>query len=239
MLPSRPWRCKRPPTSRRAAALLLGAFVWGPTACSTPPAPDEAGAAALIEAESEAQIAARERRADRSRIARLEGEIEQLTADLRQAEAAMLASDAEMSAGHSRANAASMLAEARIALEQAKRSAPWRGDAVEDARTKIAEGERQVGAGRSPAAVYLASRAKHIADSLIAEARSVEQAPDARFVRVERLNLRAGPSTDEVVLDVLRKGTPVFSQRTRADWLQVRTLGGEVGWVYASYVSRR
>ena len=227
MIPSRPPPPIRSPRSCRAAAAALGALCVVLASCTTPPPPPQ-------QPTSEAAT-----RAERSRTARLEHEIERLRVDLRQAEAAMLATDSELSTGRNRASAVSLLVEARIALEQAERSAPWKLAAIEEGRHKLAEGERQLKAGRPPAAVYFASRAQHIADSLNAEARIVEQSPDALFVKAEHLNLRAGPSTDETILVVLLRGTPIFAQHRLMDWLQVRTLDGEVGWVYSSLLSER
>ena len=54
----------------------------------------------------------------------------------------------------------------------------------------------------------------------------------------DELNVRAGPSTKEAILVVLTRGTPIFAQRARGPWLQVRTLKGQVGWVYESLVGK-
>ena len=86
--------------------------------------------------------------------------------------------------------------------------------------------------------MYFASRGQRIAETQVAEARRVSQSPNARFVGVERLNLRSGPSTGEPVLEVLVEGTPVFSQRGEGEWARVRTLRGELGWVYASLLRK-
>lgn len=151
----------------------------------------------------------------------------------------MTATDSEVGSVSSgnRARAVSMLVEARIALEQAEASVSWQPSALEEGRRNLLEGERQLKVGRTPAAAYFGSRAQHIAASLIAQAHSVEESPNTRFVRADQLNLRAGPSTRETVLAVLPMGTPVFSKRTRKEWVQVRTLGGTLGWVYASLLS--
>ena len=59
----------------------------------------------------------------------------------------------------------------------------------------------------------------------------------------ERDDARAhAPATarnHEPILAVLTEGTPVFSQRSRAEWIQVRTLRGTVGWVHASLLSQQ
>lgn len=222
--------------ARGAGTLVVAAFVALGGGCAMPAsAPWLAERSQQAEAEGEA----RSRRVDRSRTERLEREIEQLREDLHQAEAAMLATDSELRAGRNRASAVSMLAEARISLEQAERSVSWKRAVVEEGQQKLAEGERQLRAGRPPAAAYFASRAQHIADSLIAEARLVKRSPDTRFVKSERLNVRAGPSTEDAILLVLTRGTPLFSQRAKEDWLEVRTLNGQVGWVYASLLAER
>ena len=34
-------------------------------------------------------------------------------------------------------------------------------------------------------------------------------------------------------------GTPIFAQRVRGNWARVRTVRGELGWVYASLLEKR
>lgn len=214
------------------ATLLLGCAAldpWLPAPAPKQPAP--APIAKQIDAK-QIDTAAEER--SRERVASLEREIERLRADLEQAEATMLATDSDGRAGGNRAAAASLLAEALISVDRAAKVAPWQRAAIDTARLKLDEAERQLQSGRSPAAVYFASRGQRIADTLIAEAKLVEDSPNTRFVRVERLNLRAGPSTRDSVVDVLESGEPVFEQRAQGNWKRVLTLRGEIGWVHAS-----
>ncbi len=145
-----------PPRARaracgRAAALLFASFGLALGGCTTlssaPPASQE-----CLLAETWASFEVRSRRAKRSRGERLEREIQRLRVDLHQAEIAMLATDSEVRPGRNRASAVSMLAEARIALEQAERSVSWNLGAVQEGQQKLAEAERQLKAGRLPAA---------------------------------------------------------------------------------------
>lgn len=162
----------------------------------------------------------------------LEREVERLRADLRQAEEAMVAIESGLRGVHSRADAVSSLAEARIAVERAGRDVPWRETQIEEARGKLKEAERQFQAGHSGSAVFFASRARRIADTLNEEAELVSRSPDALFVERDRVNLRSGPSTADPVLAVLEHSTPVFPERSEGEWMLVRTPSGPVGWVY-------
>jgi hypothetical protein len=179
------------------------------------------------------------RNAQREQNAHLERELARLRADLRAAEEAMVAIESGLRDVHSRADAVSSLAEARIAVERAGQDVPWHPEAVAEAHEKLAEAERQLQAGHPGSAVFFASRARRIAETLRAEGRQVASHASARFVRVRQLNLRAGPSTEHPVVTVLNEATPVFPQRRQGEWLLVRTVSGSVGWVHRSLVDPR
>lgn len=117
-------------------------------------------------------------------------------------------------------------------MGRASRRAPWRIDRLEEARAKLGEAETQLAAGRTGSAVFFASRAQRSADTLLGEARRIEGDPTVRFVAGRRVNLRAGPSTDDGVIRVLTRATPVFPEREQGDWVLVRTLSGGAGWIY-------
>lgn len=174
------------------------------------------------------------RSAQRDWIEHLESEIDHLRADLHQAEEAMAAIESGLRGLHTRADAVSALAEARIAVESAGQNAPWRTEDALEARSKLDEAERQLQAGHAGPAVFFASRARRIADTMNEEASKVAQSPEARFIHASRVNLRSGPSTSHRVIDVLGEATPVFSERREGDWVLVRTPAGSVGWIHAS-----
>ena len=178
-------------------------------------------------------------RASLDRAAYLEHEVEQLRADLRHAEEAMVAIESGLRGAHTRADAVSALAEARIAVERATRGAPWRPQQVQEARSKLEEAERQFQAGHAGSAVFFASRAKRIAETLNDEAAKVSAAEDVRFVTGERVNLRGGPSTNHKILGLLTHSTPVILERTQGRWLLIRTTSGQVGWLHSSLVAER
>jgi SH3-like domain-containing protein len=109
---------------------------------------------------------------------------------------------------------------------------PWRPDIVAEALQKLDEAERELKADHRGTAFFFASRAHRIAETLDAERQRVATAEGTRFVRPLRVNLRSGPSTEHPVLDVLDRETPVFSERLEGEWLLVRTLAGQVGWIH-------
>jgi hypothetical protein len=151
----------------------------------------------------------------------------------------MVAIESGLRGIHTRADAVSSLAEARIAVERASRSVPWRPAKVQEAHAKLEEAERQLDAGHSGSAVFFASRARRIAETLNEEAEQVARHASTRFVRARRVNLRAGPSTEAAVVGVLSESTPVFRERSEGDWVLVRTTKGPVGWIHASLLRLR
>jgi len=175
-------------------------------------------------------------RADEARTQHLELEVKRLRADLDEAEESLIAIESGLLGVRGRADAVSALAETRIKIARAARGASWSLDRIEEARAKLAEAERQFQRGHTGSAVFFASRARRIADGLIDEAQRVAGTPGAGFVRGERVNLRAGPSTQHEVLAVLVGSTPVFRERRDGDWLMVRTAAGIVGWIHVSLV---
>lgn len=177
--------------------------------------------------------------AQETRVQYLEREVSRLSADLRHAEEAMVAIESGLRGGHSRADAVSELAESRIALERARRAAPWRSARIREAQSKLEEAERQFQNGHSGSAIFFSSRARRIAETLQEEAARVARAGNARFVDRPSVNLRSGPSTDEPVVLVLESDTPVFAERDQGEWVLVRTTEGPVGWIYSSLLRQR
>lgn len=164
------------------------------------------------------------------RVARLERELTRLRDDLRDAESTM----ARIESGESSrdADVVSALAESRIALERAAGLAPWRKREIEALQRKLDVAERERRADHRATAIFLASRARRDAIALIEEGQHVASARNARFIRGSRVRLRAGPSTDHAILDVLEREAPVFAERPQGDWVLVSTVGGQRGWVY-------
>jgi hypothetical protein len=177
--------------------------------------------------------------ARQEQLEHLEREVARLRADLRQAEEAMVTIESGLRGVHTRADAVSSLAEARIAVERASQSVPWRPTEVGEARAKLEEAERQLEAGHSGSAVFFASRAQRIAQTLSEEADQVERHAATRFIHAQRVNLRADPSTDARVIGVLSEATPVLLERREGDWALVRTTAGPVGWVHSALLHPR
>jgi hypothetical protein len=179
------------------------------------------------------------RSAQLERAEYLAREVARLRADLRQAEEAMVAIESGLRSAHTRADAVSSLAEARISVERASQSVPWRKDAAAEARSKLEEAERQFQAGHTGSAVFFASRAQRIAETLNEEARKVSRFTGTRFVSARKANLRAGPSTREPVVEILVETTPVLPERQQQDWVLVRTPSGVVGWIHGALLAER
>jgi hypothetical protein len=179
------------------------------------------------------------RSAGQEQVAHLERQVARLRADLLQAEEAMVAIESGLRGAHTRADAVSSVAEARIAVERATPAARWRPEQVSEARAKLEEAERQLQAGHTGSAVFFASRARRIAQNLNEEAEQVTRHASTRFVNTRNVNLRAGPSTQHPIVDVLGQDEPVFPEREQGDWVLVRTLAGPAGWIHVSLLSPR
>lgn len=220
----------------RFILIVLLSLIVG--ACATaPPAPlvePEPAVAVRIEPSPEML-----RRADADRARILENEIERLRADLRSAEETLLAVESGMRGAQGRAEAVSGLAETRIRVERAARNAPWRVQEAVEARTKLAEAERQLAAQHIGSTIFFVSRARRIADSLDAEAERVRETRNVTFIRGNRVNLRQAPSQRSNVLSTLPARLPVFVEDVDGDWSLVRTATGQVGFVYTSLLTSR
>jgi hypothetical protein len=179
------------------------------------------------------------REAETERAAQLMLEIERLQTDLQTAEAALVEAESGLAGTHTRADAVSSLAVTRIQVERAASSAPWRVKEVADAHAKIKEAERQVQEERFGAALFFVYRARRIAESILEEADLVQRDGKVQLIQAPRVNLRAGPSTTELILSVLSFGTPVFPQATEGDWVLVQVSGGPVGWIHRRLVGTR
>lgn len=208
-----------------ALGLTLGACAWPPLA-SKPPPPRQSDDALY-------------RSAHLARARYLEREVERLRADLRQAEEAMVAIESGLRRAHGQADAVSELAETRIAVERAERAAPWRATLLEEAHEKLQEAEQQFQAGHTGSAIFFASRARRVAETLVEEGDRVARSPDARFVDRPAVNLRSGPSARKPVIVVLKRDTPVFPQGRSGNWVLVQTPEGPLGWVHHSLLRKR
>jgi hypothetical protein len=170
-------------------------------------------------------------RAQNERREYLEREVERLRADLQQAEESIVSLESGLRGLHTRADAVSSVAEARIALDRVAQSVPWRRDRISEARAKLEEADEQLASDHLGAAVFFASRAQRITESLRAESQRVAKWGARSVIRGDRVNLRAEPSEKASVVEVLVAQTPLYPERALAEWTLVRTPDGRVGWV--------
>jgi len=218
--------------TRRSAApypgfALLAAIALATAGCAhKPPAPAPAPAPLSTEASPEVYG-----RAEADRVKLLEQEIDRLRDDVRSAEETLVAVESGMRGAQTRTELVSQQAETRIQIDRAAKRAPWRADAVAEARAKLAEADRQLAEGHVGSAIFFVSRASRIATTLLAEADRVNKTSGALYVRPGRANLRAAPNTDSEVLAVLPSELPVFREGGAGEWALVRTVSGQVGWV--------
>lgn len=215
-------------------AALFAALALAVSACASAPidTPSLSSPSLLPALESEPGVYLR---AERERVAQLTRDVERLAADLVHAEQTIVAAESGVTA-QSRPVAIAAIAGARIGVKRAGKRAPWRAAELREARSKLEDAELRAQAGHFDSAVFFAARAEHIAADIEREADSAEQDPSARFIRGRRVNLRAGPSTQDSVLRVLVAGTPVFPERSEGRWVLVRTVSGNVGWVHGSLI---
>ena len=177
-------------------------------------------------------------RAEADRAERLTLEVSRLRDDLQRAEEALVEVESGLRGSLTRANAVSALAEARILTQRAAEQAPWRVDEIGEAQDKLSEADIQVQRNNPGAALFFVYRARRIAELALLEAKVIREKHDAYFVSGARVNLRAGPTTEDRVLTVLTQKTPVFRERQEGDWLLVRVVSGSAGWVHRSLLER-
>jgi SH3 domain-containing protein len=170
-------------------------------------------------------------RAQMERTEFLEREVERLHADLQQAERSIVELESGLRDLHTRADAVSAVAEARVALDRVSKSVPWQRQRVAEARAKLEEADRQLASDHLGAAVFFASRAQRITESLQTENDQVAKWDVRCVVRGDRVNLRSGPSPDAKVVGVLASEMPLYPERELPDWTLVRTPEGRIGWV--------
>ena len=212
--------------SRVGACLLVALACAGPPGCASPPSstptPVDPGVF---------------RRAEAERIERLEEQLELLRADLRRAEEVLVLAESGLRGSYSRADAVSALAESRIEVERVARRAPWRGAEIAEARRKLDEADSQIRQDHFGAAFFFVYRAQRMADVVRREAELVQSRPGTLFVTRPRVNLRAGPTTDARIVQVLGEGWPVFPETQQDPWVLVRVTSGSVGWVHQSLLA--
>jgi len=57
-----------------------------------------------------------------------------------------------------------------------------------------------------------------------------------RYVGVDQLYLRPGPTADNRPMALLTKGKTVYLMFLQEDWAQVHVYGGDIGWVFRDYL---
>lgn len=201
------------------------------TPCSYPPSPALVTVPHIPPPELEAKRELSER------IVELENVVAKLQDRLAHTEGELAALETQLGETHNRADAVSALAAARVAVQRAARDAPWDTLEINAANDRLEVAEGHIDQGDYGAAAFFAYRANQAAERLISDAKQMDEPNITMFIKGERVNLRAGPSTENDILDVLDEGTPVFSIHRNANWVHVRTLSGEEGWVHASLLN--
>lgn len=77
--------------------------------------------------------------------------------------------------------------------------------------------------------------AQEVAVSTVEPAAAPE--PEMFVVTANGLNVRAGPSSSEAPLFVLREGEEIRIAETDGNWALVRSASGQSGWAYSKYLA--
>ncbi len=171
------------------------------------------------------------RQVNRYQVAKMKRDAERLQQAVERAEQALAAGESRV--GYTSADAISALAEAQVQAQGAIDQVPWRRAELEGARQKLAVAKQYIDARNYAAAMYFVYRANQIMSEVREEARLVDDNPAVLYVKGKRVNLRAGPSTDEPVITVVVQDAPVLHERKYKKWRLVRTTDGFLGWMYA------
>lgn len=217
--------------ARSSAIALLAAMTGIGCATTSPTPPPAAGGPPL-------EDIVIYHRAESDRADQLSLEVSRLRADLRRAEEALVEVESGLRGDHTHAKAVSAIAEARILVERSARAAPWRVVDTRDAASKLVDADHQVQQNNPGAALFFVYRARRIAELSLLEAELVSGQSDTYFVDGNRVNLRSGPTTNDRVLQVLTRQTPVFVERRNDQWALVRVISGSAGWIHESLLRR-
>jgi hypothetical protein len=118
-------------------------------------------------------------RAEKARAELLAREVERLREDIRRAEEALVSVESGLKVKNSHASAVSALAEARILVNRASRTAPWRAAEIREASDKLTEAEAQIEQNNPGSALFFVYRARRIAEMALLEARTTESDDDS------------------------------------------------------------
>ncbi len=234
----------RPGAYRLAGAILAlvsisgcGALGLAPSVPDPPPPAEKASIP--VTPEPEAQVAARAtdhdrdtyRTINRYRAAKLARDARRLQDALERAEQALTADGS--SVGYTSADAISALAEAQVQVQGEAAQVPWRRREFSQVKEHLATAKRHIDERNYSAAMYFVYRANQTMEEIREEARLVRGNPAVLYVKGKRVNMRAGPSTDEPVITVIPRNDPVLLEQKSELWRLVRTPGGYLGWIYA------
>ncbi len=170
------------------------------------------------------------------RITELETRVARLRYDLDLAEGTLVSAESGLQAGLGRTDAIARIAETQILYRHVADLNPKRQDLLAEAKAKLEQADHHFGESNFGVAVFFAQRGEHILNSVKDEVDRLSSAENAYVVRVETVNLRAAPSTNDAILLTLEHDTPIFREESSGEWLLVRTAAGRVGWVRGDLV---
>ena len=229
---------------RAVATLALPAWMLAGCALLQPPAPTPAPFPPPPDCRAQEQEVARLRQA----VAEKDSEVQRLRAqqnvqaqELEQTAVEAVRAEVKLRRLATEAGAASQLAEVEVALQQARNLGPGPATPqLQSAQHLLEAGGKAFAQGDFGAAVELAAQAQQLIDMVANRLRAPTahtvketqfQVPVALRTRVDS-NLRAHPGRTATVLDLLKQGTAVQAHGYRGDWLRVRTVDGQDGWVF-------
>ncbi len=237
-----------------SALLLLGACSKQPP---PPPVPAQVVVADTIVLVDtvEVEVGAEETAELRQQVNRLRIRLFERDAQIRQVQTQLgderqevVRNMAKLQGQATRAEAASEMAEAQLAV-QALSGSSSAGTEKASATQLLAESAIEFNRGNYGGAVYLATQARtkaNMAKSLLSATRGrAELAGESTFSIPVPLkargtsNVREGPGTSNPVLFVAAEGSSLTGLSYTSDWLFVRDVRGQEGWIHHTLVQAR
>ena len=166
----------------------------------------------------------------------LEGEVASLKSDLEYVEKQFVSFERRLTRKETKASAVSAVADVRILIDKmrAEPGAEVDAETLVEVEEKLATASQLTEKRNYSAAVYYASRAMRILNRTEHRVSAREISRNSLVVSVSRANLRSGPGPKHAVVSKLDYGTAVLQLAAKDDWLKVRTMSGQLGWIHKS-----
>jgi hypothetical protein len=176
-------------------------------------------------------------RAERDRLSQtnvvLEDELRWAHEDLTLVERQFSEFEQRLTVDFGKAAAVSAAAEARIHLDQARKTIALPDSSFRRVTGLLATAEKLIRSNNYPAALFFAERANHTLQGAERRA-SLNVGATTKTIAASSANVREGPGQNFPVRETLREGDRVSCLDVAHNWCHVVTASGASGWIHLS-----